>query len=86
MGSENYEWLKDSRFLAARGRTEDGAVSGDFSPAEDTQTKVAGKLCEGRLLFLQQDRVVGPEEDVSDGVLAGLRKDAADVSLSLPFE
>ena len=86
MSSEDDERLKDGRFLATRSRTEDGAVSGNFSPPEDTQTKIAGKLCEDRLLFLQQDRVVGPEEDVSNGVLAGLRKDAADVPLSLPFE
>lgn len=86
VGAEDDEGLKDDGFLAARSGAQDGAVSGDLTPAENPEAEVARGSSKDRLLLLELDRVVGFEEDVADSVFSRFRECAADVPFGLALK
>src|SRR5947199_9058340 len=75
------ERLEDGRFLAASSRTEDGAISRDFSPAKHSHPKVMSDFCEDGLLVLKLSKIVRSEEDVTDGIFSRLWKLATEINM-----
>src|SRR5438046_4781234 len=67
-GFENHDRLKDTRFLGKGGRSKNVAVTRDFAPTEDSQTKLFGDRFKYRLAFCS-DLGVGAEEDIANSVL-----------------
>lgn len=76
VGLEDDEGLQDTRLLASCGRTQDGAICGDFTPAENTKPQLIGECLKGLTVTRSLLGVVRVEEDVADSILAGLRKRA----------
>lgn len=79
VGLEDDEGLQNARLLASCGRTQDGAICGDFTPAKNTKAKLIGECLKGLTVTRSLLGVVGVEKDVTDGILAGLRKSALEV-------
>jgi len=77
--------LEDSRFLGQSGWSEDGTVTWDIAPAENSQAERVGDLFKYRLR-------VGPflvfpmEEYVADGILTGRREPEALVEFKFSLE
>lgn len=78
--------LQDSRFFAFGGRAKNGPVGGNRTPTQDTETELGGHFSEGVLLFLALDFILGVEEDIANGVLAGLGKRATQIHLDFALE
>lgn len=86
MSSEDDKRLEDDWLVAPGSRSKDSAIRRDRTPTEHTKAQVVGDLGEDRLVSLELDRIVGLEENISDGVLAWLRENTTEVPFSLSLE
>lgn len=80
------EGLEDCGLLTAGSRAENGPIGGNFSPSKYAESQVARDGGEDILIALKLNMVVGFEEYISNSILSGIRKDAAEIPLSLPLE
>ena len=83
---ENDKGLKNDGLGAAGGRSKDGTISRDLTPAEDSEAEVTGEVGKDGLMILQRRWIVVFEKDVANGVLARLWQGGANVSLCLTLK
>jgi hypothetical protein len=83
---KNDKWLPDGWLTRASGGTEDGGIGWDGTPTEDGESKLVCNSGEDRFLLCLLVWVVWFEEDISDGVLAGLWEERAKFALCFALE
>jgi hypothetical protein len=84
--SKHDEGLEDCGLLAAGSRAENGPIGRNFSPSEYAESQVVRDCGENILIALKLNMVIGFEEHISNSIFSGIRKNAADIPLSLPLE
>jgi len=86
VGAENNKGLENERFCAAGGWSENGTVSRHLTPAKDSEAQTGGDPRKDRVMLLDECRVVGLEENVSDGVFTRLWQFEANVPFCLTLK
>jgi hypothetical protein len=83
---KDHKGLKDGRFLRAGRRTKNRTISRDSSPTKYAQPEVSRNIGKDGLVFFLLARVIGIEEDISNGIMAVFRQDSTEETFHFCLE